>query len=237
MYFITFRAESTAHNLLMPIEALSKQEAVDKAREYYGESVSGVISQNEADNTFKVIPFGSLVYWDELDTKRGTVRHVYPKFGATLIDLTDPIKSILNWFKTANPEPSNKDIAVQIGVHIEEFREMLLALKDVLPETTLAAATLQPIEEYFKDMGKSDKPFDFLGMNQEQKEELLDSLADQTVTATGIAYRMKFKFHGALQEVSKSNWSKFENGKPIRDENGKIIKGRDYFKPNLTKFV
>lgn len=235
MYFITFRAESTAHNLLMPIEALSKQEAVDKAREFYGESVSGVISQNEADNTFKVIPFGSLVYWDELNTKRGTVRHVYPKFGTTLIDLTDPIKSITKWFNTANPEPDNASVAVQIGVHIEEFREMLSALEEVNP--TIIAPVKQhllSVENLFKNLGSE---FKFHSMNQDKKVELLDSLADQTVTATGIAYRMKFKFHGALQEVSKSNWSKFENGKPIRDENGKIIKGKDYFKPDLTKFV
>lgn len=234
MYLIKFKPTSTASNQLMPINTLSKQEAVDLARLRYGKAVHSVISRNEVYETYHAIPWGSLVHYVELDEKQQPIHtYVYPKHSTSL----DPTKSILDWFKTADTEPSNKNIAVQIGVHIEEFREMLFALKTVLPEVTLAAATLQPIEEYFKDMGKSDTSFDFLGMNQKQKEELLDSLADQVVTATGIASRMQFNFYGALQEVSSSNWSKFENGKPIRDDNGKIIKGRNYFKPDLTKFV
>ncbi len=42
---------------------------------------------------------------------------------------------------------------------------------------------------------------------------------------------------GALQEVNRSNYSKFVNGRAVFDENGKIKKGPDYSKPDLTKFV
>jgi hypothetical protein len=45
-------------------------------------------------------------------------------------------------------------------------------------------------------------------------------------------------FDGALTEVNKSNWSKFdESSNPIIDSNGKILKGPNYFKPELKKFV
>jgi hypothetical protein len=42
---------------------------------------------------------------------------------------------------------------------------------------------------------------------------------------------------GALEEVNRSNFSKFENGKAVFDENGKITKGKNYSKPNLKPFV
>lgn len=48
---------------------------------------------------------------------------------------------------------------------------------------------------------------------------------------------MGFDMVGALKEVNASNYSKFENGKPVFNEQGKIAKGKDYFKPNLTTYL
>ena len=232
LFFIKFNPTCTASDFLMPLEALSHQEAVDIARTFYGKSVQGIVSPNQINNVFSTIPWGSTVHYVELDDKQNPIcTLVYPNQQYN----SDPIKSIILWFKDANPEPENKDIAVQIGVHIEEFREMLSALEQVNP-TIIAPAKehLLSVENLFKNLGSE---FDFKGLNQDKKVELLDSLCDQTVTATGIAYRMGFNFYPALNEVSNSNWSKFENGKPLRDDNGKIIKGKSYFKPDLTKFV
>jgi NTP pyrophosphatase (non-canonical NTP hydrolase) len=44
-------------------------------------------------------------------------------------------------------------------------------------------------------------------------------------------------FAPAFKEVYDSNMSKLENGKPVLREDGKILKGKDYFKPNLEQFV
>ena len=44
-------------------------------------------------------------------------------------------------------------------------------------------------------------------------------------------------FVKAFEEVHKSNMSKLENGKPIFREDGKILKGKNYFRPNLKQFV
>jgi len=40
-----------------------------------------------------------------------------------------------------------------------------------------------------------------------------------------------------LTEVNRSNWSKFVDGKPLFDENGKIKKGPGYSKPDLSGLV
>lgn len=42
---------------------------------------------------------------------------------------------------------------------------------------------------------------------------------------------------GALAEVNRSNWTKFVNGKPVINEQGKITKGSHYRKSNLIDFI
>lgn len=74
-------------------------------------------------------------------------------------------------------------------------------------------------------------------LNKESRVELLDALADQVVTATGVAYFSQMQWDEALNEVNNSNFSKFEDGKPVLNEHGKIIKGKNYFKPNLAPFT
>ena len=44
-------------------------------------------------------------------------------------------------------------------------------------------------------------------------------------------------FVDAFKEVHRSNMSKLENGKAIFREDGKILKGKNYFGPNLKKFI
>lgn len=73
-------------------------------------------------------------------------------------------------------------------------------------------------------------------MDAKGKIELLDSLCDQIVTAIGVAHMMGFDIESALNEVNRSNWSKFIDGKAVFDENGKIAKPDTYSKPDLTSF-
>lgn len=67
--------------------------------------------------------------------------------------------------------------------------------------------------------------------------ELLDSLADQIVTATGVGTFLGMNVPGALAEVNRSNYSKFEDGEPIFNENKKVMKGKDYTPPDLTPYI
>ena len=66
---------------------------------------------------------------------------------------------------------------------------------------------------------------------------ILDSLADQIVTATGVGVFLGMNVPGALDEVNRSNYSKFENGEPVFNENKKVMKGKDYTPPDLSKFI
>ncbi len=66
---------------------------------------------------------------------------------------------------------------------------------------------------------------------------LLDSLADQIVTATGVGTFLGMNVPGALSEVNRSNYSKFEDGEPVFNENKKVMKGKDYTPPDLTPYI
>lgn len=148
---------------------------------------------------------------------------------------TDTVHRIVEWFRTAKPEPTVKNILTQLGCHLEEIEEMIGALdnadSDLAQELRNASNELKSIdvEQYSAEVQTM--------MSEWDKVELLDSLCDQIVTAIGTAYDFGFDIEGALKEVAASNESKFEDGKPVFDENMKIIKGKNYFKPDLTKYV
>lgn len=71
----------------------------------------------------------------------------------------------------------------------------------------------------------------------EQRIGLLDALCDQIVTATGVGTFLGMNVPGAMDEVNRSNYSKFVDGQPIFNENRKVMKGPNYTKPDLTPFV
>lgn len=142
------------------------------------------------------------------------------------------IQKIIEWFKAAKPEPTEKDKSTQIGCHFEEVVEMLMAL------SCNSSEAYQISEEFYKS-DAIDKTIDGedVELPEDWEIELLDSLCDQIVTAIGVGYMMGFDMAGALAEVNKSNWSKFKDGVPVFDENGKIAKADGYFKPDLAKFL
>lgn len=144
------------------------------------------------------------------------------------------LKHIEKWFKEAKPNPTEKDKSTQIGAHFEEVSEMMLALRC----NNIADKTYELAEEfYISGAINEDILGNFIILSEDWEIELLDSLCDQIVTAIGVGYMMGFDMEGALEEVNESNWSKFEDGKPIFNENGKIAKGKDYFKPELAKYI
>lgn len=140
----------------------------------------------------------------------------------------DPLTDTVNWFKVAKPEPTDKDVCVQIGVRYEEVSEFDSAIRNNCEDNAYNS-------EYYKRTKDCEEAK--LKLSRVNSVEVLDALADQIVTAVGVAYMMGFDIIGALKEVNASNWSKFENGKAVTDENGKIIKGENYFEPDLDKFV
>lgn len=143
------------------------------------------------------------------------------------------LKRTKEWFNAAIPSPTIDQACIQIGCHYEEFAEMLCAMGDAdlyLKIDDIAKHYKECSHYYLEDLK--------LSVNRdEHKVELLDSLVDQIVTAIGVAHMLGMDIEGALAEVNDSNYSKFEDGSAVFDANGKIKKGKNYSKPDLSPYV
>lgn len=141
------------------------------------------------------------------------------------------IENTVEWFNAAIPNPSREQIAIQVGCHLEEVCEMLesinLGVSNAMQSLSLESNEfkINPSDYYIHKIEDCDP------------KALLDSLCDQIVTAVGVAHMMGFDIIGALGEVNRSNFSKFEDGLPVFDANGKIAKGKDYTRPELEPFL
>ena len=68
--------------------------------------------------------------------------------------------------------------------------------------------------------------------------EVADALTDILYVTYGAGHAFGIDLDECFEEVQNSNMSKLgEDGKPIYNESGKVMKGPKYFKPNLTKFI
>ena len=68
--------------------------------------------------------------------------------------------------------------------------------------------------------------------------EVADALTDILYVTYGAGHAFGVDLDKCFEEVQSSNMSKLgEDGKPIYNESGKVMKGPNYFKPDLTKFV
>ena len=75
-------------------------------------------------------------------------------------------------------------------------------------------------------------------MDNKDLLEVADALTDILYVTYGAGHAFGIDLDKCFQEVQNSNMSKLdENGKPIYKEAGKVMKGPNYFKPDLTKFV
>ena len=140
------------------------------------------------------------------------------------------IESIAMWHKRARPEPDDADFNVQLGCHFEEIVEMLDVLYFQEPQDRflhLAARDSLDLLSHSLKQGKiNTQVFD--------RGAFLDSLGDQIVTAVGVGHCAGMKMVEAVEEVNRSNWSKFNyKGFPEFNEHGKIAKGEQYSPPNL----
>lgn len=150
---------------------------------------------------------------------------------------TSPVLSFTyDWFRKATPKPTSKNFNTQVGVHIEEVHEMLVELT---PTDEKTANLLQDCNIALQSLADHLKATDgTIVVNPENRIGFLDAICDQLVTATGSAVFAHMDPIGGLNEVNRSNWSKFDdNRQPIRDANQKIIKGPNYSPPDLSPFV
>ena len=68
--------------------------------------------------------------------------------------------------------------------------------------------------------------------------EVADALTDILYVTYGAGHAFGINLDKCFNEVQESNMSKLDtNGKPIFNEHGKVMKGPNYFKPDLSKFL
>ena len=75
-------------------------------------------------------------------------------------------------------------------------------------------------------------------MNNKDLLEVADALTDILYVTYGAGHSFGIDLDKCFEEVQNSNMSKLdEKGEPIFNESGKVMKGPNYFKPDLSKFV
>ena len=77
-----------------------------------------------------------------------------------------------------------------------------------------------------------------VAMDSKDIKEVADALTDILYVTYGAGHAFGINLDKCFEEVQNSNMSKLgSNGKPIYNDKGKVMKGPDYFKPDLGKFV
>ena len=149
--------------------------------------------------------------------------------------MSDTLRDMEIWHERARPEPTTANMNVQLGCHFEEICEMMecLTSSDKAGDGVLNDAynTLLYLAEKLKSGGIR------VAVSVAERNEFLDSLADQVVTAAGVAHCAGMDMTEACKRVNASNWSKFVDGQPVFNESGKIAKGPDYAPPDLRGLV
>ena len=106
-------------------------------------------------------------------------------------------------------------------------------------------------ENMIADLGKAKNNLRFNLMDEENKEyleaaqnndlvEVADALGDMLYILCGtiLEHGMQYKIEEVFNEIQRSNMSKLGvDGKPIYREDGKVLKGPNYFKPNIETIL
>jgi predicted HAD superfamily Cof-like phosphohydrolase len=75
-------------------------------------------------------------------------------------------------------------------------------------------------------------------MDNKDIKEVADALTDILYVTYGAGHAFGINLDKCFEEVQNSNMSKLgSDGKPIYNDNGKVMKGPNYFKPNLQKLI
>lgn len=116
---------------------------------------------------------------------------------------------------------------------VKEFHEAFGVTnqeKPGFPDERTRSLRIDLIDEEFNELIDAENDGDLVAV--------ADALADLDYVINGMALQYGINLDDCFAEVHRSNMSKLgEDGKPIYREDGKVLKGPNYFKPNLLPFV
>ena len=117
----------------------------------------------------------------------------------------------------------------KVGLFMSTFGQEVKK-KSELSNEKINSLRLSLIHEELNELTKAIKENDIL--------EVADALTDILYVTYGAGHAFGINLDKCFEEVQKSNMSKLgKDGKPIYNEFGKVMKGPDYFKPDLSKFI
>ena len=117
----------------------------------------------------------------------------------------------------------------KVGLFMSTFGQEVKKNSELSNEK-INALRLSLIKEELEELSKAIQENDIL--------EVADALTDILYVTYGAGHAFGINLDKCFEEVQKSNMSKLgKDGKPIYNEQGKVMKGPDYFKPNLSKLL
>ena len=117
----------------------------------------------------------------------------------------------------------------KVGLFMKTFKQEVKTSAS-LSSSKITNLRVSLIEEELTELKEAIK--------HENLAEVADALSDILYVTYGAGHAFGINLDKCFEEVQSSNMSKLDlNGKPIYNEKGKVMKGPNYFKPNLTKFV
>ena len=117
----------------------------------------------------------------------------------------------------------------KVGIFMKTFGQ---EVKDKPSFSTdkINSLRLKLIKEEFEEFKEA--------LNNKDLTEVADALTDILYVTYGAGHAFGINLDKCFEEVQNSNMSKLGlDGKPIYNDQGKVLKGPSYFKPNLKKFI
>ena len=117
------------------------------------------------------------------------------------------------------------DVKIFMDTYSQEVKK-----KSEFPDEKIVKLRIDLIKEELDELKEAIENKDIV--------EVADALTDILYVTYGAGHAFGLDLDKCFEEVQRSNMSKLdENGKPIFNENGKVMKGPDYFQPNLKQFI
>jgi predicted HAD superfamily Cof-like phosphohydrolase len=116
-----------------------------------------------------------------------------------------------------------------VKIFMEKFGQMVRT-RPQFPDEKTMELRLDLIKEELSELEDA--------MKKKDLKEVADALTDILYVTYGAGYAYGIDLDQCFKEVQRANMSKLgEDGKPIYNEQGKVMKGPNYTKPDLSKFV
>ena len=117
----------------------------------------------------------------------------------------------------------------KVGIFMKTFGQEVKT-KAELSNNKINELRISLINEELEELKKAIEDNDIV--------EVADALTDILYVAYGAGHAFGINLDKCFNEVQESNMSKLDSdGKPIYNESGKVMKGPNYFKPDLSKFL